>query len=261
MPRGLSRRRGEELSLAHDRKQLLDELDGLTGAAAQLADETRVVALAAEAMSHACPRAIVVALTRRPDSGRFGAGAVWRGGKQLPCPPAPSPSDGRCVVDVDDVPEWQRNRWVEPIALGVHPPDHLSGTHPIRAALPWLNSQAYGRIIVCHGTIMVAWIGAYATGKVDFTDAERRALTDVAARAVAPLRAAAVFAGGLRQPALTPRQRELIRCLARGMTNKQIARALNVSAGTVKTMLERLYCSARVSGRAALVARYGRRRL
>ena len=40
------------------------------------------------------------------------------------------------------------------------------------------------------------------------------------------------------------------------MTNKQIARALNISPGTVKTMLERLYRTTRSAGRTALVARY-----
>src|ERR1044071_267633 len=57
---------------------------------------------------------------------------------------------------------------------------------------------------------------------------------------------------------LTARQHALIDGLARGMTNKQIALQLQVAPGTVKTMLERLYRAAGVSGRAALVARYGR---
>jgi DNA-binding NarL/FixJ family response regulator len=65
----------------------------------------------------------------------------------------------------------------------------------------------------------------------------------------------------LPRQSLTARQRELVQCVARGMTNKEIARTLGISSGTVKTMLERLYRAARVSSRAALVARYGRPRL
>jgi DNA-binding NarL/FixJ family response regulator len=52
---------------------------------------------------------------------------------------------------------------------------------------------------------------------------------------------------------LTRRQSELLELLAIGLTNAQIGTRLNVSASTVKTMLERLYRRAGVSGRVALL--------
>jgi len=41
--------------------------------------------------------------------------------------------------------------------------------------------------------------------------------------------------------ALTERQREVLRLVRLGMANKQIARALNISTGTVRKHLENLY--------------------
>jgi DNA-binding CsgD family transcriptional regulator len=247
-----------EAVLAQDRQQLRDEIDRLVGAAARLADEARVVGLAVEAIWHACPQSLALAFTRRPDSGRYGAAAICRTGEAVPCPSMPPQ---RWCPELEEVPSWQRDRWIEPIAAGLHPPEYLSETHPVRAALPWVHARTYGRMLVCHAGTMVAWIGAYATGRPDFSEAERTALAEVAGRILEPLRAAALVAGGLPRQSLTARQRELVQCVARGMTNKEIARTLGISSGTVKTMLERLYRAARVSSRAALVARYGRPRL
>ena len=42
-------------------------------------------------------------------------------------------------------------------------------------------------------------------------------------------------------PRLTPRQRDLLRLLAAGHTNTQIARRLGISEGTVRTHLENIY--------------------
>ena len=42
-------------------------------------------------------------------------------------------------------------------------------------------------------------------------------------------------------PRLTPRQKELLRLLAAGHTNTQIARRLGISEGTVRTHLENIY--------------------
>jgi RNA polymerase sigma factor (sigma-70 family) len=41
-------------------------------------------------------------------------------------------------------------------------------------------------------------------------------------------------------PSLTPREREILRLVARGCTNREIGRALHVSAGTVKNHVSRL---------------------
>jgi DNA-binding CsgD family transcriptional regulator len=56
-------------------------------------------------------------------------------------------------------------------------------------------------------------------------------------------------------PKLTPRQNELMRLLAAGRTNAQIARQLGISEGTVRTHLERIYERLGVSSRTAAVVR------
>ena len=56
-------------------------------------------------------------------------------------------------------------------------------------------------------------------------------------------------------PRLTPRQNELLRLLAAGHTNTQIARQLGISEGTVRTHLENIYQKLGVSSRTAAVTR------
>ena len=56
-------------------------------------------------------------------------------------------------------------------------------------------------------------------------------------------------------PRLTPRQNELLRLLAAGHTNSQIARRLGISEGTVRTHLENIYGKLGVSSRTAAVTR------
>ena len=56
-------------------------------------------------------------------------------------------------------------------------------------------------------------------------------------------------------PRLTPRQRELLRLVAAGHTNTQIARHLGISDGTVRTHLEHIYERLHVSSRTAAVTR------
>jgi DNA-binding CsgD family transcriptional regulator len=56
-------------------------------------------------------------------------------------------------------------------------------------------------------------------------------------------------------PRLTPRQNELLRLLAAGHTNTQIARQLGISEGTVRTHLEHIYDKLGVSSRTAAVTR------
>ncbi len=70
-----------------------------------------------------------------------------------------------------------------------------------------------------------------------------------------------VLAGGVYVPpelmetgssttlALTPRQEEVLRLLARGLTNKDIARVLGISEGTVKTHVLRVYEALEVTNR------------
>ena len=56
-------------------------------------------------------------------------------------------------------------------------------------------------------------------------------------------------------PRLTPRQKDLLRLLAAGHTNAQIARRLGISEGTVRTHLENIYERLHVSSRTAAVTR------
>lgn len=56
-------------------------------------------------------------------------------------------------------------------------------------------------------------------------------------------------------PRLTPRQNDLLRLLAAGHTNTQIARQLGISEGTVRTHLENIYDRLGVSSRTAAVIR------
>jgi DNA-binding CsgD family transcriptional regulator len=56
-------------------------------------------------------------------------------------------------------------------------------------------------------------------------------------------------------PRLTPRQTDLLRLLAAGRTNTQIARRLGISEGTVRTHLENIYERLGVSSRTAAVTR------
>jgi DNA-binding CsgD family transcriptional regulator len=71
------------------------------------------------------------------------------------------------------------------------------------------------------------------------------------------LHQALVDAERLRHPVprLTPRQNELLRLLAAGHTNSQIARRLGISEGTVRTHLENIYEKLGVSSRTAAVTR------
>ena len=56
-------------------------------------------------------------------------------------------------------------------------------------------------------------------------------------------------------PGLTPRQTDLLRLVADGHTNSQIARRLGLSEGTVRTHLENIYGRLQVSSRTAAVLR------
>jgi DNA-binding NarL/FixJ family response regulator len=56
-------------------------------------------------------------------------------------------------------------------------------------------------------------------------------------------------------PRLTPRQTDLLRLVAAGHTNTQIARRLGISEATVRTHLENIYGRLQVSSRTAAVTR------
>jgi DNA-binding CsgD family transcriptional regulator len=54
---------------------------------------------------------------------------------------------------------------------------------------------------------------------------------------------------------LSPREREVVAAVARGLTNKEIAARLGLSAHTVKEHLDRASAKTGARGRKALVAR------
>ena len=89
--------------------------------------------------------------------------------------------------------------------------------------------------------------------RLDFSERDRAVLTLLRPH----LHQAFVAAEQRRNPVprLTPRQWELLRLLAAGHTNTQIARRLGISEGTVRTHLENIYERLQVSSRTAAVAR------
>jgi DNA-binding CsgD family transcriptional regulator len=61
-------------------------------------------------------------------------------------------------------------------------------------------------------------------------------------------------------PSLSVREREVLRLLAQGLSNKELARALSVSENTVKTHLANLYAKLGVGRRTealAIARRFG----
>ena len=58
-----------------------------------------------------------------------------------------------------------------------------------------------------------------------------------------------------RRPSLSPREREIVRMIAQGHSNKRIAVLLNLSLWTIGTHVRRIFAKLGVSSRAAMVAR------
>ena len=87
----------------------------------------------------------------------------------------------------------------------------------------------------------------------DFSERDRALLTLLRPH----LEQAYLTAERRRHPAarLTPRQNDLLRLLAAGHTNTQIARRLGISEGTVRTHLQNIYERLDVSSRTAAVTR------
>ena len=55
---------------------------------------------------------------------------------------------------------------------------------------------------------------------------------------------------------LTARQRQIVTLLVQGMSNKEIARTLNIRVGTVKVHLHQIFERLKVTSRAKLIARF-----
>lgn len=63
-------------------------------------------------------------------------------------------------------------------------------------------------------------------------------------------------AGPAPAPVLSPREREIVRMISQGYTNKMVASVLDISLWTVSTHLRRIFAKLGVSTRAAMVARF-----
>lgn len=69
---------------------------------------------------------------------------------------------------------------------------------------------------------------------------------------VAPALSAELHRDRRCEGSLTPREKEIVRCVSRGMSNKLVARQLNISDGTVKMHLHNIYSKVGVNNRTAL---------
>lgn len=87
----------------------------------------------------------------------------------------------------------------------------------------------------------------------DFTERDGLLLSLIRPHLVALQRMATDRGGGAVD--LTARQRELMRFIATGMTNRQIARRLSISEGTVRTHCENIFRQLQVNNRVAAVAK------
>lgn len=55
---------------------------------------------------------------------------------------------------------------------------------------------------------------------------------------------------------LTPRQKEVLECLSRGQSNREIGDTLGIQLGTVETHLKRIYRKLHVSNRVEAAVKY-----
>ncbi len=96
------------------------------------------------------------------------------------------------------------------------------------------------------------------TGAVSVTEPDRQVLLDTSigdARYVLVRLPTDDGRGGrLAGACLSPREREVARMVAKGLTNKNIARVLDISLWTVSTHLRRIFAKLGVASRAAMVA-------
>ena len=231
-------------------REIRERVAEVTSAAELLGDTWSIVRLSAEAIAAACPRGTAVAFTRRLDGSYDAFAAVV---DRTILPPRPRPAQRvPWVVDIEHVPRWQRNGWIEPLRAGVHGPDYFANP-----AVPrWIDSPEapdYGRMMVCHGSKMIAWIGTYIPGARPFRSRERAALIEVSSQLAVPLHSAVLLNKGVQPIELSSRQAMIVSRVALGNTNKQIARELDISPATVKTVLERLYRASGTQNRTALV--------
>jgi DNA-binding CsgD family transcriptional regulator len=232
-------------------RELRDRIEETRAAASLLCDTQTIVSLAVDAYAAACPHGFALAFTRRMDgsygcaTGRFDGAVVRRDSLS-------DRTSSPWIVDIDHVPTWQQDSRIEPIHAGIHGPDYFSPAHPSRRLFR-RGTPDYGRMMVCHDARLVAWVGVLVDGRRGFRNADHAACVELSSRLALPLRVAAALDDDVRRIALAPRQSEILGRVAQGFTNKRIARDLEISPATVKTILERLFRVSGASNRAALV--------
>ncbi len=111
-------------------------------------------------------------------------------------------------------------------------------------AAGYIPKSAVGQLVLPAIRLVLAG-GRYLPPEIMFADG-------AAAPAAAP--APALPADPARIDALSPRQREVFRLLAQGLSNKMIARQLAISEGTVKSHVATIFDVLRVHSRVAAVA-------
>lgn len=114
---------------------------------------------------------------------------------------------------------------------------------------------------------VMAWAGTGAAGFVSRESTLDELITVVrgvaagdhacsSAIADALLRAAAARHTGTEAPLWTDREREIVALVDAGLSNKEIARRLDISLSTVKNHLHNVYEKSHLRGRVAVVARH-----
>lgn len=226
-----------------------ERLAVLSNAAGILENPRELVTIAVEAVSAACPRGLALGFIRRKDGRVNEAHAVLDGEavslRTIQAAPLP-----KWVVDLDNVPASQRNNWIKPMEIGVHGPEFFE--QPMTATILLGSGDLdYGRVMICDQSRLVGWVGVYVQGAM--RDRETEDLRILSSHLISPLRIGACF-GEAQRRHLSVRQQQIVSGVARGLSNKAIARELDLSPTTVKTLLERLYRATGVPNRAALAA-------
>jgi DNA-binding CsgD family transcriptional regulator len=150
-------------------------------------------------------------------------------------------------------------------------PTLLNGAHPVSMWQDFYSERDFARLkmaeymrqmqfwhelLVClppQGGLQRRLLLARQATDIPFSERDRLLLTllrphlvDIRDRVEAELRTV---------PALTPRQLELLRRVAAGHTNRQVARDVGISEGTVRKHLEHIYARLGVHSRTEAVAR------
>jgi DNA-binding NarL/FixJ family response regulator len=123
------------------------------------------------------------------------------------------------------------------------------------AVLPALRAGAAGYLTKdTTGEALIAAVREVAAGRTVLDTAVQARLVELLREPGAATPAGAGTSGALPDT-LTPREVDVVRLVAEGLSNKQVARRLFVSEATVKTHLNHVLAKLDVEGRPGLVAR------